>query len=625
MTLIPTAKAANAAWEPFVVENAVGHIYVYSRNLTVPSSTGNQDAMLVAVSYDGGQNFTPSVSSRVYTNTSRGAAVNVSGRNLMLLSDAATRYNNAIFIDGRNSDGFVPGVNFSEFNHSLKYPQGIVVDDEVWINYSSGLSGNAADNNEMGRSSYQLTKVSLPDPDTALVCPRSNVMWDSYTKTSFSDPDLVADSPPYYKFTGNKRMASTTEFSTSAGASFAGWIFVPYDVTFGPLMDFRSGLTGGGPLFRVAGASLASVQIFNSMTLPNTRPVFVATTITDTGTIKHYMAAGEDDFSTKTSYYKSVLFSGQPTNGQTITVNSVVYTFKTTASATNDVQIGASTVATVTNLKTRINTTSATGNAASTYLLDTRLLISLPQGGSFSVSTTSGNITVETSLDLDGSVGYVGSPRPGSSLLPFFGNVYLMKAWSSALTDNNIRYLYNNFCSNFGYDTIAGTATAPAAALLTLDPANPDTNEWATVGEAHRCEVVDENTLTIHGEASAAVELPYGTTQVGLRWKLSDTPADTDKFVIATFGLPDNPVRLYLDADDPDGLYLDGDLVMTIQQPTEWTSLSVVTSPGKVKVGAVEKYVPGAARCFLGNAYPEGLLESTKSIDFDVSTMTASR
>lgn len=49
-------------------------------------------------------------------------------------------------------------------------------------------------------------------------------------------------------------------------------------------------------------------------------------------------------------------FSGIPTDGDTITLNNLVYTFKTTASLTYEIQIGASVAATITNAETTMTT-----------------------------------------------------------------------------------------------------------------------------------------------------------------------------------------------------------------------------------------------------------------------------
>jgi hypothetical protein len=137
------------------------------------------------------------------------------------------------------------------------------------------------------------------------------------------------------------------------------------------------------------------------------------------------------------------------------------------------------------------------------------------------------------------------------------------------------------------------------------------------------CETVSSTLLRIHGEGSAGVELPYGATQLVIRYKLGATPASTDKYVIATFGSATTPARLYIDAANPTSLYCNGRLVATVTTPTSYNTVTVIVSTNKISIGSFEQYFSGKPRCFLGSAIPESLLAVTKTIDYDVSAMTA--
>jgi hypothetical protein len=337
------------------------------------------------------------------------------------------------------------------------------------------------------------------------------------------------------------------------------------------------------------------------------------------------VAYGQADFTTKTSYFKTILFSGQPSNTETVTIDGTVFTFKTSASLTNDVQIGASTAVTVTNLIAKVNTAMSATNAASNFITDTRLVISRPDGASFSASSGASNVTVESSVSLAGGNAYFGSKGPGSTVPNYHGRVYDARIYDAALTTANMRSLYNARRTDFGYDAISGTSTAPSSPLLHLDAESPDAVTFPTVGTAHHCEVVDDDTLRIHGEGSAAVELPYGASTVTIRYKLSATPASTDKYVLASFGQSSTPVRLYLNGAAPTTLSLNGIAVGTVTDPTQWNTITVAIGANKVIVGGTDYYFAGRPRCYLGNAWPESLLASTKSIDYDVSAMSVTR
>ena len=117
------------------------------------------------------------------------------------------------------------------------------------------------------------------------------------------------------------------------------------------------------------------------------------------------------------------------------------------------------------------------------------------------------------------------------------------------------------------------------------------------------------------------MELPYPVSRVQIRFKLSAAPAGSDKFVIATLGTVESPLRIYVSADNPTKLHANGREVATID-PTSYAAVTVDVFTDKAIVGPVEHYFSGKPRCFLGSAYPENLLADSKSIDFDVSAMT---
>jgi hypothetical protein len=144
-----------------------------------------------------------------------------------------------------------------------------------------------------------------------------------------------------------------------------------------------------------------------------------------------------------------------------------------------------------------------------------------------------------------------------------------------------------------------------------------------SIGTRARCEIVDPDTLRLHGEASAGVELPYGATELVIRYKLGVAPTGGDKCVIATFGTMQSPVRLYIDAAHPTSLYANGRLVAAVADRTVFNDATVIVSTNKIAIGGFEHYFSGKVPPLLGQRLRRNLLAVAKSIDHDISAMTA--
>lgn len=617
------------AWEPYVVESSAGDVLLFSRNLSWNAAP--DDAQLVARSLDRGETFTPPASTKMLVARSRGSAKQVSPRRwFMVHCDSSGRSRDAggndrvhgsLFVSRSGDDDFVPGVQFCDFDANVKYPQFIVVDDAAYINYTSGYAASNASGN--GRYAYRLTKVSpLPRDDVAYVHPRS---LNLFSGTS-TDPTLVSATPPYYLLNGfSDRIVSTSTVTPSDGLTYTTWIYNSHDPPVeAALIDTRSGLSGS--LFRVNGTAISSLDVLHGFDLPLNTPIFTASVISNLAqTVTAYAAYGQRDFLTKISYFQSILFTGQPSNNETITVGGTTYRFKNTVSNSQDVTIGAALPLTVANLKLAVNNQLGTNNSASNLILDTRLIVTRPDGASFTVSTDSSNIKVESSVSLSSGVAYFGATEPTSIVPSYHGRLYDARIYDAALTAGNMRDLYNERGAEFGYSAINGTSSPPSSPLLRVDPANPDAVAFPSVGKAARCEVLSDSLLRIYGEGSAAVEIPYESTQLTIPYKLGRAPGKSDQYVIATFGSSDNPVRLFIKADQPNGLYLNGTRLGTVNDPTTWNTATVLVSAGKVTAGDATHTFSGGARCFLGNAFRQFLLTADDYIDFEVSEMQCSQ
>jgi hypothetical protein len=100
----------------------------------------------------------------------------------------------------------------------------------------------------------------------------------------------------------------------------------------------------------------------------------------------------------------TITFGGLPLNNDTITVGSTTYTFKTTAAATNDVQIGLTAAATAQNLLIKL----ATNTDANGYIDGTVVTVFARTGGtagnSVVLTESATNVTVSGSGTLTGGV-----------------------------------------------------------------------------------------------------------------------------------------------------------------------------------------------------------------------------
>lgn len=615
------------AWEPFVVEDIGGYVYVYSRNLNMSGTA--YDMVLVAVSSDGCETFTTSVSAKLPVPNSRGVAKRLGSHLHMLMhadsivhssgqieqNNVFTRRNVSPFLSIRGISDLVPGPNISGDDLFTNYPQFCIAGNgDIIAIYTAGIGGQGV------RASLKIARFAAPPQGYALVLPRSNARFDPGVPV---DAELIAGTPPYYQFISESTIISTTTVTASTGVTYAAW--VDFGADSDAIMDART--SGGaftptsfGQLLQRNGLSISGLNFFHGVTLSPGPRIFIAAIVDNTTqTVKVYVAKGESDFTTVTGYYHSVLFSGLPADGDTITINSVVYTFRTAPSLTNDVAIGSTVTASTANLSTKVRTNSMQAGD-----LSPRIILARTDIATFTVSSGSAHITVETSMPLNGGQVHFGRKAfASSSLGGWAGRMYDARVYASALSVANLRSLYNNLADDFTYTAIAGTSTAPGTPLIFLDPNNPDSDEFPSIGVAPYYEMIDD-TLILHGEASASELLPHGATRVNLRFKLDAAPTGDSRYVIATMGDGSGPSRLFIDADNPTKLYLESKLIATLD-PTVWNTVTMIVSPRKVTIGSIERVAAGEPRLFLGNAYPQGLLASDKTVTFDVSVMRADR
>lgn len=619
------------AWEPVVFEDPGGNIFVLSRNLNMSGT--DDDMFLVASSTDGGQTFTPSVSAKLRVPSARIGVKQVGRRRWVMTTcdsrvhstraieqnSVNARKNVALFMSRRGVPDFGPGINISGDDVYTNYPQACVDGEDLLVAFNVGLggSGNAP-------TVMKLVRVSpLPDDQYAWIHPRSNARIDPPSPV---DPAYVDSSPDYLNFVGNNKVVSTTAVTATTGLTYSAWVLWT-TTDCDSVIDAR--YTGGGTPFSNSfgqsfartGLFLAGMSFLHGETLASGVPTFLSASIDNTAqTITLYTAQGGANFTTKTCYYKSILFSGLPSDGETVTINGTTYTFRASASLANEVTIGATLADLGTNLSTKLRANAMQAGDVG----DGRVLLARTDYAAFSVTSGSAVLSVESGMPLNASHATIGYKNiSGSSQRPWFGRIYEGRVYSSALSIANMRSLYNRLASSLGYSSITGTSTTPGTPLLFLDASSRDLTEFPLVGSAPDYDI-DGAILTLNGETSAFCELPYGANQLTIKFKFGAEPVSAERYVIAAFGDGDTPARLYIDGAHPHDLYLQDRYIDTVT-PTDWNTVTVIVSTNKVSINGTEYFFTGKPRCFLGNAYPQGLLASTKATQFDASAMSVNR
>jgi hypothetical protein len=103
----------------------------------------------------------------------------------------------------------------------------------------------------------------------------------------------------------------------------------------------------------------------------------------------------------------SIQFAGQPSDGDTITIGGVAFTFKNSASAATDIAIGVDLVETVSNAAAKLNTSTDAAVSVATYSDDGVDTVSVAydtegvEGNSLTLATSIGTATV---TDMSGGV-----------------------------------------------------------------------------------------------------------------------------------------------------------------------------------------------------------------------------
>jgi hypothetical protein len=617
-----SAGRTTSPWEPFLIENPVGYLTCFVRRLNlVAENVADVDAMGFTTSYDGGVSFPPVKSTKLIVCDARGFADRIGpGRWLMTHCDypgRVARSNGSLYLSRRGGNDFVAGIGFTGTDPYVSYPQFCVgPDGKARIVYGSGYN--------LFRKMIRMATVDMPN-DNAMISPRSQTL--TYTSAA-TDPVLDATgTPPAWAFNGHQKLKGTTPCAASTAATYAAWVRM--DFTGAVEIDARNGNAGGG-VINSSGCNVDGLNFAHGYA-PARQDYFHAAVIDNaTQTVTQYLGDGDSTFRTKVSYYKSLLFTANPVDGDTVIIGGTTYTFRVAPSADNDVLIsstpgGTYASQTIFNLQPKLTARSIQNS----WIQGDHLVLALGSGSNpLSVTSGSTAITVESAgIPLGGggvmNVGHKYSSA--SSLIGWDGKIYDARYYTSALSEANIRSLYNAKGGAFGYPAMSG-ATAPSTSPLVLaDPANPNVAEFPPLSPTtdpppSRCQVVSNNLLRIWGDGSASVELPWGVTRLTIAFTLGATPQSGDIYTVATFGTSDQPITLSVTGTDTGHIYCGTTAVGTVVSNSATITVDVYTS--KIRIGTFERAFGGKPRAYLGQAYPAGKLASDKYIDYRVPAMS---
>lgn len=597
------------AWEPTLAEAEDGALYLFSRNLK--SNVADADSQIVAVSYNR-MSFTATISTGLDVPNARSEIRKTSdSRWLQSHCDHLNgthpfgRYNGALLVSRRGVDDFVPAFPFSSVDWALNYPVFEVIDGYAYVVYAQDIN----------RRSMVLAKVAIPtDDDVAYVYPRRQSI---YTSLAGPTADAIG-----WTFNGVQRATSSALMDSTGDLTIGGWFKTPAIAVPSVLVDARDSTSvRGAPVLRTDGVSIGSIVLTHDQALTANQPFFLAASCVEaTGLVSLYYSSG-GTLVQADRFLKALTMGSNPANGDTLIVGGVTFTFKTTAGAAPDVQIGANTTATTASLVAAINATAAL--QAGLSVAANKLLVARDDGATFTV-TNAPTVTADATVNFrSGDTVRFGYKRLlGSTLAALRGNIYRARAHKGVYTIVNMRFLVNDLAVALGRTVVTGVATDPGAPTVLLTDGST-TATFPDIADAPATASAVGSTLTLAGEGSASVEAPWEATSFSVRFKLGALPSGTDKYVVASIGTRAAPIRVYIPGSDPTNVYVNGSVVMPVRDPTRWNTVEIIVTPGQVHVGTGVTTITasGGLRMYLGNAWPESLLATTKTTLFDVSKL----
>lgn len=605
----------SASWEPFLVEDAAGRLRVFSRNAqTLLTSevaqlvTASENRRAWAPARATGLETPPQRGHAVRTGPSRWVFAQADNSGLQSATGVQGRFNGAIFSSRTGEDDFVPAVAFTEPWEHVVYPALLVEGGTARVVWTQDVSD---------RRSLLLSTVSVPTRED-----RAYVFRRRAGERALSGPQRLT-SPARLGFRTSHRATAATALNHAGDFTLAA-LLTPRSIGIEIILDTRSPSEAAGIVLQPTGVSVRSIALAHGLALSRNVPTFLAAAVSlSARRIRHLVSVNGAAMQTRDTFIRVLRLTAVPADGETIQVNGVTFTFRTSPAGTTDVARGATIAATATNLAGAIVAQGlrATTIGDGTYVGAARV------DGVDIAATGSANVSVPSALPsllTASTIPRVGAAPLGitSGLPGLNADVFAVQAFDAALTDAEVIGAYNAVAASAGLGTLSG-GSAPPATTCALTPGST-TSTFPDVDDAPNYAVVTASAASLYGEACAPVELPWAATTLSLRFRLAAAPTGGQKVVLASVDTKLQPIRLYVQGSAPTTLRLNGTTVgMLPSDPTRWADLEITVTPDVVIVGdvAVRRAALGDPRVYLGQAWPENLLPRTFLTEFDLSNM----
>jgi hypothetical protein len=273
------------SWEPVVQQSDDGTIRMFVRNLDYLSFDASE-YLFTALGFSDGLAFEPLQLMSFDTTSSRLGhlfqANNGFGRQIYFLNDThdggfiSDRRNASVAFSRSSGADLVPGVNFTDSEEVVSYPQGFLKDNKLYVIYSQG---------SVPRSMKTAVINPAPDADTYYLLPRSN---------DAVNPQVAytAGPPAYFDHSASSTMYSVTNTGSwsSTNVSVGAWIY--RTSASGTIVDTREldlkkgfylGFIGANPFVSLYQSSAPANFTFSTLALPTNAWAYVGLTIAPTG------------------------------------------------------------------------------------------------------------------------------------------------------------------------------------------------------------------------------------------------------------------------------------------------------------------------------------------------------
>jgi hypothetical protein len=477
-----------AAWEPFFSEDRNGKVYMHMRNLTPQKNAKGKDlGMEVSASADG-IHFNNAVPEGLDGPSTRGYCERVSNNRYMMVYnevDNNNRINGMVEFSRLGANDFTPGVSLQKDAHqpgdvAFNYPQSIIYRDTAYVIYSAFYEPR----------SIMLAKfpVHLPD-DSLLIIPRNRPKQYLSGYKDEKNEQIVLTGSKTFRLNTPVVVGDNNRLNTNQNMVIGAWVNKQADHNGGTLFDNRGSMPGTdynnkgiaictsyiGMGNAGAGVNLVANLNYNfnhygyngliaQLLVGNS---YIGVTInTSQKKLSVYMdnATVKDGFYRSDYYWQTIEVESNFNEGETITVDDTVYTFKNQPSGSTDIPIGASLAITCSNIKNTLKNITIAGWGQSGAPLNQARQILLaffkPQASLAVIKSTNRAVRLYNGNFVDGPGASIGSSMAGSGLPGFAGYIYGMWIYKgNKANDDDLqlhRYLFNNMCGRFGISTKAG-------------------------------------------------------------------------------------------------------------------------------------------------------------------------